>query len=191
MRFPPTSFRTALVPLCLFLLCGYVGNLARAAGSKKRDPAIVIRFHTEVSTYDPSFAAKVTAGVPPRPLIVEKLPSISERDIASFYPYKALDGTFSAAFQLDAHGSAVLQGLSAQNRGRHIVVAVNTRPVALLTIDKVITDGIIVIPSGLTLAEVHKLGESFSLMGQTETDKENRNAPKETTFSDPASKPQP
>ena len=191
MRFPRPSLRTALVlPLYLFLFGGYAGRISWAAGSKKRDPSIAIRFHTEVSTYDPSFAAKVTVGNPPHELIVEKIPSLSERDIVSFYPYKAADGTFSAAFQFDPHGATVLEALSAQNRGRYIVAAVNTRPVALLAIDKRISDGIIFIPSGLTLEEIHKLGESFSLMGQTETDKENRKAPKETTFSNQGTKPQ-
>ena len=190
MRSPIPPFRTAALLLSLLLLVVIGTHLGRAAGSKRRDPSIVVRFHTEVSTFDPSFAARVTAGNPPRPLIVEKIPSISERDIVSFYPYKAADGTFSAAFQPDPHGAAVLEALSAQNRGRYIVAAVNARPVALLAIDKRISDGIIYIPSGLTLEEIHKLGESFSLMGQTDADKENRNAPKETTFSDPGSKPQ-
>ena len=118
------------------------------------------------------FAARVTAGNPPRSLIVEKIPSISEHDIASFYPYKAADGTFAVAFQLDLHmGPPCLEALSAQNRGRYILAAVNAHPVALLAIDKRISDGIIYIPSGLTLEEIHKLGESFSLMGQTDADK--------------------
>ena len=185
-----SHFRRAVfaISVCGALIVGYTGNRVWAAGSKRRDPSIAIRFHTEVSTYDPSFAARVT--VDNHPLIVEKIPSISERDIASFYPYKAADGTFSVAFQLDPHGAAVLEALSAQNRGRYIVAAINSRPVALLAIDQKITDGIMYIPSGLTLDEVHKLGESFSLMGQTETDKENRQAPKQSTFSDPSSKPQ-
>ncbi len=164
-------------------------NAGRAAGSKRRDPNIAIRFHSQVSTFDPSFAARVTAGNPPRELLVEKIPSLSERDIAAFYPYKAADGTFSAAFQLDRHGAAVLETISAQNRGRYIVAAINARPVALLAIDKKITDGIIFIPYGLTLDEVHKLGESFSLMGETDTDKENKKLPKESTFSGPGNEP--
>ena len=186
----PNIRLAVLLPLCLVLLGSYPAGTGRAAGSKRRDPSIAIRFHVQVSTFDPSFSVKVTAGNPPRALIVEKIPSISERDIAAFYPYKAADGTFSTAFQLDAHGAAVLEALSAQNRGRYLLAAVNARPVALLAIDKRISDGVIFIPSGLTLEEVHKLGESFSLIGQTETDKENKKAPKESTFSDAANKPQ-
>ena len=190
MRRSSPFLRAVILPLCFALLGGYLVDVGWAAGSKRRDPSIAVRFHTQVSTFDPSFSAKVTAGNPPRALFVEKLPSISERDIAAFYPYKAADGTFSAAFQLDTHGAAVLEALSAQNRGRYIVAAVNARPVALLAIDKRISDGVIYIPSGLTLEEVHKLGESFSLIGQTDSDKENKKAPKESTFADPTNKPQ-
>ena len=163
----------------------------RAAGSKHRDPSIAIRFHAQVNTYDPTFAAQVKIGNPPRQLIVEKIPSLSERDIVGFYPFKASDGTFSAAFQLDRHGSIILQSLSLEKRGQSILAAVNARPVALLAVDKTITDGIIYIPSGLTLDEIHQMGASFSLMGQTDSDKEARKKPSETTFSDPGSKPTP
>ena len=147
------------------------GSGVQAAGSKKRDPSIFVRFHAQVSTFDPSFAAKVVAGNPPRELIVEKIPSLSERDIAAFYPYKANDGTYSAVFQLDAHGQAVLEALSAQLRGRSIVAAVNGRPLALLKVDKTVTDGIVFIPSGLTETDIRSLGASFSLIGQTDSDK--------------------
>ena len=190
MQLPSPSVRAVVLLLCLALVGRYTAGVGRAAGSKRPDPNIVVRFHTQVSTFDPSFSARVTAGNPPRALIVEKIPSISEHEITSFYPYKAADGTFAAAFQLDPHGAAVLEALSVQNRGRYLLAAVNARPVALLAIDKRISDGVIYIPSGLTLDEIHKLGESFSLIGQTAADKERRNAPKESTFSDPASKPQ-
>ena len=156
---------------------GARGSARAAAGSKKRDPSIAVRFHAQVSTYDPTFAAKVAAGNPPRQLIVEKIPSISERDIASFYPYRAGDGTYSAAFQLDRHGQAVLEALSSQKRGQLLVAAVNGRPVTLLKVDKIISDGIIFIPSGLTEDDIHALGASFSLMGQTDSDKEAKKEP--------------
>ncbi len=192
MRSPlPTRSTALILSGCVLSLLITAASVGWAAGSKRRDPNIAIRFHSQVSTFDPSFAAKVTVGNPPRVLLVEKIPSLSERDIAAFYPYKAADGTFSAAFQLDRHGAAVLETVSAQNRGRYIVAAVNARPVALLAVDKKITDGIIYIPYGLTLEEIHKLGESFSLMGETETDKENKQMPKESTFTGPGNEPKP
>lgn len=190
MRFPLPSRRVAwcLVPALVLTVLLAVPT-GWAAGKKRRDPNIAVRFHSQVSTYDPSFAAKVTTGDPPRELIVEKIPSLSERDIESFYPYKAADGTFAVAFQFDRHGAVILETLSAQNRGRYIVAAVNTRPIALLAVDRKINDGIIYVPYGFTLDEIHKLGESFSLMGQSDNDKERAQAPRESTFSDPNNKP--
>ena len=157
-----------------------------AAGSKKRDPSIAVRFHAQVSTYDPSFAARVTAGNPPRQLIVEKIPSLSERDIASFYPYRARDGTYSAAFQMDRHGQAVLEELSSRIRGQFLLAAVNGRPVSLMKVDKIVSDGIIFIPSGLSLEDIHAIGASFSLMGQTDNDKDAKREPPPAPFADSA-----
>ena len=175
----------------LAAICGFGASEGLAAGSRHRDPSIAIRFHAQVNTYDPTFAAEVKIGNPPRQIIVEKIPSIGERDIAAFYPYKAADGSFGAIFQLDRHGSVVLQSLSTEKRGLILLAAVNARPVMPLTVDKTINDGMIYIPSGLTIDEIHQMGASFSLIGQTEGDKEARRAPKETTFSDAGSKPTP
>ena len=182
MRSPFNSVPRAWVSL----LCIVLAQTAWAAGTRHRDPSIAVRFHAQVSTYDPTFAAKVTAGNPPRELIVEKIPSISERDIDSFYPYRASDGTYSVAFHLDRHGQAVLEALSSQIRGHMLLAAVNGRPVSLLKVDKIVTDGIIFIPMGLTEGDVRALGASFSIMGQTENDKEAKREPERATFSDPA-----
>lgn len=182
---PPNTRAVVLSLFCVVLACAWPTTGSRASGSKKRDPSIFVRFHAQVSTYDPSFAAKVVAGNPPRELIVEKIPSLSERDIASFYPYRAGDGSYSAAFQLDTHGQAVLEALSTQLRGQSIVAAVNGRPLALLKVDKTISDGIIFIPYGLTETDIRSMGASFTLMGQTENDKEKAREPHVGPFTGP------
>jgi hypothetical protein len=167
MRFPFPPLRRRLSGCLLLLLAlSLPGDRLSAAGRKHRDPTIFVRFHVEVTQSDPTFATKVVAGDPPRELTVEKLPSISERDIASFYPYKASDGTYSAVFQLDAHGRLILQTLSEESRGMSLVAAVNGRPVTLLAIDKPITDGVIFIPRGLTEENIKELGASFDIIGK-------------------------
>lgn len=189
MCFPSPSIRTVVLSfLCAAVVWGGRAPSAQAAGSKRRDPVIAVRFHAEVNSFDPTFAAKVVAGNPPRQLIVEKIPSLSERDIASFYPYKANDGTYSAVFQLDRHGQAVLEALSSEVRGHFIVAAINGRPVTLLKVDKIISDGIIFIPYGLTEGDIRALGQSYSLMGQTDSDKETRKDPRTNSnpFQNPA-----
>ncbi len=192
MRFPsPVAFRWLPAALIVLLAVGLAGERARAAGRKKRDPSIAVRFHAQTTTTDPTFAAKVTAGDPPRELYVEKIPSISERDIASFYPYQATDGTFSATFQLDPHGRATLESMSLEKRGMFIVAAVNGRPVTLLSVDKPITDGVIFIPRGLTLADIHHLGESFDITGKDYSNKRTKADRKEENATTDAGLPKP
>ena len=164
----PPAYRSVLVAVLFATLLSAPGLApsGQAAGSKKRDPAISVRFHAQVTVYDPSFAARVWVGNPPQEITVEKLPSISEHDIASFYPYRAADGSFSAVFKLDRHGEATLELLSTERRGSYLVAVVNGRPVTGLLIDRAIKDGIIFIPSGLSEADIRALGASFSIMGQ-------------------------
>ena len=167
MRFPSPPVNGWMpAVLILVVALGCPGGNAIAAGRKKRDPTIAVRFHAQTTTTDPTFAAKVTAGTPPRELYVEKIPSISERDIVGFYPYRAADGSYSAVFQLDPHGRATLESMSLEKRGMFVVAAVNGRPVTLMSVDKPITDGILFIPSGLTEMDIRRLGESFDVIGR-------------------------
>lgn len=160
--------------LVLGLLTVLVTPAASGSGSKKRDPIIAIRFYGQVPSFDPTFTAKVKVGTPPREVYIEKIPSISERDVASFYPYRSADGSYSVVLQLDRHGSAVLEALSAERIGMVLIASVSGRLTATLKIDKPISDGIIFIPSGLTVADIRAMGASFSLMGETDADREAR-----------------
>ena len=185
MRFDSRAVRRCWPAWLLLVvaLCS-CGDQAGAAGRKKRDPTIAIRFHVEVTESDPTFATKVKVGDPPREITVEKLASISELDIASFYPYKAADGTYSAVLKLDDHGTVTLQTLSEESRGRSLVAAVGGRPVAVFTIDKPVTDGIVFIPRGLTEDNIKQMGASFDLLGK---DYEPKKGKKESA--DAAAKP--
>ena len=170
LHFPAT--RRSFLSVLLFAVVG--ASLALGSGSKKRDPTIPIRFYGQVPSFDPTFTVKVKVGSPPRDIFIEKIPSVSERDVASFYPYRAADGSYSVVLQLDSHGSTVLEALSAQRMGMVLIASVGGRLTATLKIDKPISDGIIFIPSGLTVADIRAMGASFSLMGETEAEKESR-----------------
>ena len=175
MRRPPprpAGLSRLFLPVAIFLSLGT--SVALGSGHKKRDPSIAIRFYAQVYAFDPSFTAKVTIGNPPREIVIEKIASISERDIASFYPYRASDGSYSVVIQLDRHGSATLEAVSAQKIGLVLIASVSGRLTAALKVDKPISDGIIFIPSGLTVADIRAMGASFSLMGETEAELEAR-----------------
>ena len=175
MRRPPLRVFARWRNLLTVALCTALGVCAASgSGSKKRDPIIPIRFYGQVFSFDPTFTVKIKIGTPPREIVIEKIPSISERDVASFYPYRAADGTYSAVLQLDPHGIAVLEAVSAQHLGQVLVASVSGRLTATLKIDKPISDGIIFIPYGLTVADIRAMGASFSLMGETEAELEAR-----------------
>ena len=170
---PARSFCWLLLLAALLVATGI--STADGSGRKRRDPSIAIRFYAQVYAFvDPSFTAKVKVGNPPREIVIEKIASISERDVASFYPYRSADGSYSVVLQLDRHGAATLEALSVQKIGLTMVASVSGRLTAALKIDKVISDGIIFIPSGLTETDIRSMGASFSLMGETEADRESR-----------------
>ena len=171
-RPPALSFCRSL--LLIVLLTATALSSSHGSGQKKRDPSIAIRFYAQVYAFDPSFTAKVKVGNPPREIVVEKIASISERDVASFYPYRSAAGSYSVVLQLDRPGAAILEALSVQKIGLTLIASVSGRLTAALKIDKVISDGIIFIPSGLTVADIRAMGASFSLMGETEADREAR-----------------
>ena len=99
-------------------------------------------------------------------IAVEKLPWITERDIAAFSPYPAPDGTFGALFQLDDHGRVVLDTLSVERRGGFLFVFINGRMITELQIDKRVSNGRIYVPSGLTAADIELMKKQWRLPGQ-------------------------
>ena len=145
--------------------------LSFVAGAKKT-PEVTVRFHTEANRLDGErFATPVQLRFPPRQTYIERVPSISERQIKAIYPFQAPDGSWGCAFMLDHSGKLNLEVISTERRGSSVVAFVSTKngthQVIDMQIDKVITDGIISIPSGLTEMEVGALQKAFPTIGQT------------------------
>lgn len=150
------------------LSAALLGGVALAGASKKA-PTVSVRFHAETSGLDTgTFAMPVNlGGDPPRQVYVERIPSISERDIEAFYPFPARQGgSYGAEFQLNRHGQLTLQNLSLAHRGGFLLAMVNGRPVTPLTVDRPINDGLIVVPFGLSERDVQGLEETLPHIGQ-------------------------
>ena len=150
------------------LLIALLGFCLLGAAKK---PAVAVRFHVEANARDGDvFAMPVKFRNPPRDGHVERVPSISERDVQAIYPTNAGDGTFGCAFVLNAHGRNALQTISTQKRGASLVVFVSTKTgthqVVELIIDKPINDGVIFVPKGLTLLEIEALQKQVPTKGQ-------------------------
>jgi hypothetical protein len=89
-----------------------------------------------------------------RPVTIEKVPTISEHDVAGLQVYRAGDGTYGALLELNDHGRLALDSLSIERRGSFLFVFVNGRPITQLQIDRRVSDGKIYIASGLTTNDI-------------------------------------
>ena len=135
-------------------------------GMAKKQPETTVRFFTEANAQDTDrFADPVMLHNPPRMAYIENIPDISERDIEAIYPFPAPDGTFGCAFKLDEHGKIALNTLSIERRGTSLVAFINARQVIDMTIDRPISDGIVVIQFGLTPQEIDLLKKRFHVLG--------------------------
>ncbi len=148
---------------CLFLAARFLPVPAQA-GAKKA-PAVIVRVFVEASQRDSStFTMPLTWNG--RIFYVSKVPVAMESDFTSMHPYRAADGSFAAAFQLQDNTRLALHTVSMANRGRLLVVTVNNRVVTPLRIDREITDGIIAVPTGLTEMDIRGLGDRLPIMSE-------------------------
>lgn len=84
----------------------------------------------------------------------EKMPTISEQDVAGLKTYRAADGSYGALFELDEHGRLALDRVSVEHRGGRLFIFVNGRPITELHVDRRVSDGKIYLPSGLTAGDI-------------------------------------
>jgi hypothetical protein len=90
----------------------------------------------------------------------KKSPEITDNQVSWFYLFPAESGNGSgAAFKLDSVGTNRLEFISTSNQGRHLLTIVHPSTSSFVRIDKVISDGIIVVWEGLTPEHITGLRE--------------------------------
>ncbi len=159
MRFPLLC--TAILSLALSPLC--------PAMSKK--PEITVRIHTEADKNDSdTFSIPVNLIYQQRQAYLSKVADISERMIEKILPFPAKDGSWGCVLKLNPQGRIRLENMSGQIRGSAMVIFVTTKfgnhQVADMIVDRVVTDGIITIPRGLSEIEVMLLKRKFKTLGE-------------------------
>jgi len=148
------------------LWAALLASLALASTDAKQRHCI-FRIHVEANQRDTAtFASSVRAQFSGKDIAIEKLPRVSEYDVAGFYPYLVGPGNYGALLQLDEHGRLALDVLSVEHRGGLLFVFLNGRPVAEFQIDKRVSDGRIYIASGLTAADMQLMKKDWKLIGQ-------------------------
>jgi len=150
------TFRT----LALLLLALALAGFAQKSG------ALSVTFHVEANARDTNtFSFPIDLKNLKRQAYIEKMPSITEHEIAAIFPFAASDGTMGCAFKLDDHGRIWLDTVSIENYGKALVAMVNGRIVFDMLIDKRVSDGIVTIQNGLTEQDIAILKKKFKVMG--------------------------
>jgi len=146
-----------------FLIILALGLCCLGIGQKKL--GLAVRFYTQTSANDSdSFAVAVTLLNGQR-AAVDDVAAISEHDIVSIFPFTAADGTGGCALKLDDHGTIGLDTLSMSKRGTLLIATIDGRQVADILIDQRVSDGIVTIPSGITVDEMKELLKKFPVIG--------------------------
>ncbi len=138
--------------------------LPQIALAKK--PHCTFRLHVAANARDTAvFATEWTSQVTGKKIVIEKVPTISERDVVGFRAYKADDGSFGALLQLDDHGRLALDALSVEHRGSSAFLFLNGRALTEMQIDRRVADGKIYIASGLTSQDLALMKKDWRLIG--------------------------
>jgi hypothetical protein len=142
-----------------------------ALGMARRAP-VNLRFHLEGNPQDGApFLVPVTFQPGDVRGVVEKMPILTERDVAAVHPVKTGDGSYGCVFQFDAMGSLRLKTATGSHMGARMVAFVGDktgfRQQGQWIVDKPIQDGLIWIQKGFTEKEIEALKKHYRLIGHT------------------------
>jgi hypothetical protein len=144
-------------------LCLVLAAVPMAAAKSRH---CTVRVHAQTDAHDGSvFATPVTTPLTGKNVFIEKIPTISERDIAAFREYPAGDGSFGVLFQLNDHGRLALETLSVEHRGTTLLVLINGRAITELMVDRRVTDGKLYIAAGLTAPDIEAMKKDWPEIG--------------------------
>lgn len=126
---------------------------AAMANGKKTPPAAV-SFHVEGNAQEgPKFVRKVQTVAGER--YFRKVPEVGTDDIVAFSPFPADDNkTYGIVFQLSKRAAQRLHASTNLNQGKLLLALVNGQAVGVVKIDKPVTDGLLVIWSGIQQHEI-------------------------------------
>ncbi|HEY5706266.1 MAG TPA: hypothetical protein VIS96_11895 [Terrimicrobiaceae bacterium] len=135
--------------------------------AEKKPLTISIRLHAEGNPREGEpFVVPITLVNPPKQTVIRKVPIVTERDIVSFYPFAATDGTIGCYFKLDADGTNKLMQHTVEFRDTLVVAMINGRVACVMMVGEKMTDGIMPFPSGFLPREIVELQARYPIMGR-------------------------
>ena len=145
-----------------FLLLAFLLPAATATAKLRT----TLRVHLEANARDGDvFSTKLRSSVTGKAVVIQKIPTISERDVVAFAPYPAANGSFGVLFELDDHGKLALDTLSIERRSTYLYIFANGRPLAELLIDRRVSDGRIYVASGFSENDIALMRKDWRLIG--------------------------
>lgn len=141
------------------------GFLPASHAAGKKDTPATVSFHLETDATDnPRMIFQQAAGGKMRTF--SRVPEVSSKDVLSFAPFPADDGSYGILFSLKDHAAKRLAAVTNMGQGRFLISQLNGRTVDGVLIDKPVEDGKLVIWKGGTLADIAVLDESYPRIGQ-------------------------
>jgi hypothetical protein len=143
-----TLYQSAMRSAALVLVLA----LAAAPGVAAKSHS-TFRVHAEANeSHGPVFST--TQQLFGKTVTLEKMPTISEQDVAGLKTYRASDGSYGALFELNEHGRLALDTVSIDRRGGRLFIFVNGRVITELQVDRRVSDGKIYLAAGLTANDI-------------------------------------
>lgn len=140
-------------------------SAAPATASGKKEKPGTATFHLETDPTDnPRMTFQQAAGGKMRTFT--RVPEIGSKDIQSFAPFPAEDGSYGILINLKDHAAKRLAAITNNAQGKYLISQINGRVADGVLIDGPVNDGKLVIWKGATLADIAILDESYPRIGQ-------------------------
>jgi hypothetical protein len=127
-----------------------------------KPPAVTVRFHEQADEALPESRIR-TVSVPgtQQQIAVDPFPQLTEKDLAEARLVPTAGGP-AVLLHFDLHGANAFAEMTTRLRGRHFVVFVNDKPVAVVLVSKRVTTGEFLLEADLTETEQQALVDSVN-----------------------------
>ena len=148
----------------LLLAASTLITFAQAAGKRGEKASVSFHLETEASDNPKMIFPQVQANGQTR--YFRRMPEIATKDVLSFSPFPADDGSYGIVFRLKENAARRLAAVTNANQGRWLVSMINGRVVDGVLIDKQVDDGLAIVWKGGTLADITLFDEKMPRIGQ-------------------------
>ena len=148
-------------------------------GNGKKAKSSLVTFHLEGSSDEaPKFSIPIKLGSEMRQYYFKRVPSLTDADIAYFYPFVSENGaSYGVGFKLTPYGTETLKALTLTNQGKLLGIRVPNAPYSAVMIDQPVEDGVIVLWEGLTQDHLKAFEKKFYHIEDLSDGNEGRTSP--------------